>query len=342
MSTIKSILIINTGGTLGMRQSDQGYIPEANYLSERLKSQPEFQHPDMPTFTIKEYQPLLDSSDMTPDHWNQIAQDITQHYDQYDGFLILHGTDTMAYTASALSFMLENLKKPVVLTGSQVPLAEVHTDARENLINAILLASRYTIPEVCIFFNNQLFRGNRCQKVNANSFDAFASPNFPPLAKIGIAIELNTANLLKPTSNKLNLQTVNSDSILHLRLYPGFSLKLLKEIVLTQPKAIILDTYGIGNAPLNLAFQEILQNALNNNILIINHSQCFRASVNMKSYATGRSLLKLGVLSGHDMTGEAIYCKLLYLFSKYSNIEAIKEQFDKNLVGEYSLNPPIS
>ncbi len=331
---MKSILIINTGGTLGMCKSDQGYKPEANYLSERLKTQPEFQHPDMPTFTVKEYEPLLDSSDMTLEHWNSIAKDIAHHYEQYDGFLILHGTDTMAYTASALSFMLENLSKPIVITGSQVPLCEAHTDARENLINAILITSRYQIPEVCIFFNNQLFRGNRCQKVNANSFNAFGSPNFPPLAKVGIHIEIEAKNLLKSTHKSLHLQLIQPCSIAHMRLYPGFSMKLLEQIILISPKAVILDTYGIGNAPLNQAFQDSLQRAMEQDILIINHSQCFKAKVDMQSYATGHALLKLGVLSGLDMTSEAIYCKLLYLFSKYSSTQTIKEQFAHNLIGE--------
>lgn len=334
MKNKKSILIINTGGTLGMQRSEDGYIPKPNYLGKQLKTQTEFQHQDMPNLTVMEYQPLLDSSDMQPPHWNKIAEDIASHYDNHDGFVILHGTDTMAYTASALSFMLEKLTKPVILTGSQVPLCEIHTDARENLINAILMASRDEIAEVCVYFNNQLLRGNRCQKFSAKDFDAFASPNFPLLGKVGTRFEMKPKLLLEKTPSQLSIQTITPHRIDLIRLMPGFTAQSLQIVLAQQPRALILETYGIGNAPLDKHFHQALDYARDHNILIINHSQCFKAMVDMESYANGQALMKKGVLSAKDMTTEAIYCKLLYLFSKYTNLDDIKTAFEENLVGE--------
>lgn len=177
----KSIYVAYTGGTIGMQRSEQGYIPVSGHLQRQLALMPEFHRPEMPDFTIHEYVPLMDSSDMTPEDWQHIAEDIKAHYDEYDGFVILHGTDTMAFTASALSFMLENLGKPVIVTGSQIPLAELRSDGQINLLNALYVAANYPINEVTLFFNNRLYRGNRTTKAHADGFDAFASPNLAPL-----------------------------------------------------------------------------------------------------------------------------------------------------------------
>jgi L-asparaginase len=187
----KHIYVAYTGGTIGMKPSKNGFVPAAGYLSKTLLNMPEFHRSEMPAFTIHEYDHLIDSSDMSPSDWQFIADDIAQHYADYDGFIILHGTDTMAYTSSALSFMLEDLSKPVIVTGSQIPLAELRSDGQTNLLNALYIAANYPIPEVTLFFNNKLYRGNRVRKVDADGFDAFDSPNFPALLEAGINIEVN-------------------------------------------------------------------------------------------------------------------------------------------------------
>ncbi len=198
----KSIYVAYTGGTIGMQRSEHGYIPVSGHLQQQLAQMPEFHRPEMPDFTIHEYAPLMDSSDMTPQDWQHIAEDIKAHYDEYDGFVILHGTDTMAFTASALSFMLENLSKPVIVTGSQIPLAELRSDGQINLLNSLYVAANYPISEVTLFFNNRLYRGNRTTKAHADGFDAFASPNLPPLLEAGIHIRrLNTPPALTATAN---------------------------------------------------------------------------------------------------------------------------------------------
>jgi len=334
----KNIYIIYTGGTIGMKKSFEGYVPEAGLLTKIMQSMPEFKHQDMPEYTINEYTPLIDSSNMQPAHWQLIADDIAKNYDEYDGFLILHGTDTMAYTASALSFMLSNLAKPVILTGAQVALIETHTDARENLIMAILMAANPNIHEVCIYFNNLLLRGNRSSKINAFSFAAFGSPNFPALAKVGIAIKYRKELLLPKPSTSLNVQQINTISIAQFVLFPGMDLHNLEQIILQKPRAIILHTYGVGNAPTSdPKLLALLTHAKTLNILIINHTQCHKGSVAMHSYATGYALSEHGVISAYDMTIEAITTKLMVLFSQYQETSQVAALFEKNMCGEVTI-----
>lgn len=331
----KSVYIIYTGGTIGMEKTPGGYVPKANYLAGQMAKSSALAHEDIPAYTLNEYQPLLDSSNMTPQHWTQIANDIKAHYDQFDGFIILHGTDTMAYTASALSFMLENLGKPVILTGSQVPLAEAHTDARENLITAMLLAQHPFLPEVCIYFNRRLFRGNRARKMDAHSFAAFTSPNYPVLADVGIHIDLHTQCLLPIPTQALTVQTVTSKMIVYQRLFPGFNADILKKIIELPLQALILETYGIGNAPSDdLLLLATLEAASAKGIIVINSSQCEIAQVDMQSYATGKALQDAGVMGAGDMTPEAIIGKLYYLLSKYPALADVKTQFANDLRGE--------
>lgn len=314
----KKILIIYTGGTIGMLKTSQGYSPAPGLLEHYMAQMPEFKHPSMPAYDLIEYTQLLDSSDMSTADWNNIAEDIYKHYEHYDAFLILHGTDTLAYTSSALSFMLQDLNKPVILTGSQVPLMEIHTDARNNLIHAMLLAGVYPIAEVCIFFNNLLLRGNRAHKFNAHGFDAFISANFPPLGQVGSEITVKTELLLpKPQNNTLTLQTISPQKIAIFKFFPGVDLSLLK-ILIEQPlQALILETYGVGNAPTKEAvLLDILGQAKQQDLLLINTSQCLKSSVNMQSYATGQALTAFGVLSSYDMSQECIIAKLYYLLSR--------------------------
>ena len=245
----KHIYVAYTGGTIGMRPSSQGFIPAAGFLTETLANMPEFHRSEMPDFTIHEYTRLIDSSDMSPSDWQQIANDIHQNYQKYDGFIILHGTDTMAYTASALSFMLEDLGKPVIVTGSQIPLAQLRSDGQVNLLNALYIAANYPIAEVTLFFNNQLFRGNRSRKLDADGFNAFGSPNFPVLLKAGINIEVNKNILGIDTTKNLHVSQIKSQPIGIVTLYPGISTDVIKNTLQQPVKALILLSFGVGNAP---------------------------------------------------------------------------------------------
>jgi len=330
----KHIYIAYTGGTIGMRPSAQGFVPAAGFLSETLAKMPEFHRSEMPDFTIHEYDGLIDSSDMSPTDWQQIANDIQQHYDQYDGFIILHGTDTMAYTASALSFMFENLGKPVIVTGSQIPLAQLRSDGQVNLLNALYIAANYPIAEVSLFFNNQLFRGNRSRKMDADGFNAFDSPNYPALLKAGINIEVDKKILGIDNRKNLQVSPVKSQPIGVVTLYPGISADVLKNTLQQPVKALILLSFGVGNAPQNTALLDQLSYADQQGIIVLNCTQCVRGKVNMTGYANGHVLREVGVVSGQDMTPEAALAKLHYLLSKDLPVCHIKRQLIANLRGE--------
>ena len=333
----KKVLIINTGGTISSIKTQHGYEPAQGYIEAALSLIPALKHPNMPTYVVKEYQPLLDSSNMTVQDWNRIARDIAKEYLRYDGFVIFHGTDTMAYTASALSFMLENLGKPVIVTGSQIPLSEVRNDAFDNITTSLWLCAHQPIQEVCIYFNQKLLRGNRTQKISAQRFNAFDSLNFPPLANIGIEIDLHHDYLLPRPEQPFRLQTITPHFIANFRLFPGFATDVL-EYLLNQPlRGLILETYGAGNAQNNdKRFLALLKEACDRGIIIINCTQCAHGRVEMNQYATGFTLKQAGLISGHDMTPEAAHCKLLYLLSKQLSVAEIKCRMENNLCGELS------
>lgn len=332
----KSVFIISTGGTIGMMKTEHGYAPHPGHLEKSMAKIPELKNPDMPNYHVYEYEKPIDSANMTTQHWVRIAEDIKKNYHSYDGFVVLHGTDTMSYTASALSFMLENLAKPVILTGSQLPLFETRNDARENLINAILIAGNYAIPEVCVYFNNKLFRGNRSKKIDASSFAAFASPNYPTLGKIGtdIRIRKELTNKSKTNSSELQLQTIQTCVVGTLRIFPGITKEFLEHVLQPPLQALVLETYGTGNAPNDESFLKLIRQATERGIVVVNCSQCDYAKVRMSDYVTGTALMKAGVVSGADMTVEAAVTKLAYLFSKNLSISEIKTQMTKNLRGE--------
>jgi len=332
----KHIYIAYTGGTIGMKPSDQGYIPAAGFLSETLAQMPEFHRSEMPLFTLHEYDNLIDSSDMNPSDWQRIADDIAANYDKYDGFIILHGTDTMAYTSSALSFMLENLSKPVIVTGSQIPLAELRSDGQVNLLNALYVAANYPIAEVSLFFNNRLLRGNRSRKVDADGFNAFDSPNFPPLLEAGINIRLKAGELATPSDKPLRVSPVKAQPIGMVSLYPGIASEVLKNTLQQPVNALILLSYGVGNAPQSPSLIAQLNYAKDREIPVLNCTQCIRGRVNMGGYATGHGLQQAGVLSGSDMTPEAALAKLHYLLSKSLSFSQLKSQLTHNLRGELS------
>lgn len=331
----KSIYVAYTGGTIGMQRSANGYIPVSGHLQQQLANMPEFHRPEMPDFTIHEYDPLIDSSDMTPADWQAIAEDIQQHYDEYDGFVILHGTDTMAFTASALSFIMENLAKPLIVTGSQIPLAELRSDGQTNLLNALYVAANHPVNEVSLFFNNKLLRGNRTTKAHADGFDAFASPNFPTLLEAGIHIR----RLVPPTSDIPNapliVHPITPQPIGVITIYPGISADVVRNFLQQPVKALILRSYGVGNAPQSPALLDELRQASARGIVVVNLTQCISGRVNMDGYATGNALAQSGVISGFDMTVEAALTKLHYLLSQPDlTPDAIRLLMQQDLRGE--------
>jgi len=332
----KRILILNTGGTISSVKTCNGYEPAHNYVETALAKIPQLSHAEMPHYEIKDYSPLLDSSNMTLTDWNHIAQDIHDNYNKVDGFVIFHGTDTMAYTASALSFMLENLGKPVIVTGSQIPLSEVRNDAIDNVITSLWLAAHEPLQEVCIYFNQHLLRGNRSQKISTQRFNAFDSPNYPHLATIGIHIELHHAYLHTP-SQPFQLQTMHPHEIANVRLFPGMQHDSFAYLLHQPLKGLVLETYGAGNAPNNNPlFLQQLKAACARGVVIVNCTQCSEGRVEMSQYATGHTLKEAGLISGHDMTPEAAHCKLLYLFSKKLSVAEVKRLMETNLCGELS------
>ena len=330
----KKIYIAYTGGTIGMKQSSRGYIPAEGYLTETVKNNAEFTREEMPLFDIHEYSPLIDSSDMSPYHWQIIADDIKAKYDQYDGFVVLHGTDTMAYTASALSFMFENLTKPVIVTGSQIPLSQLRSDGQVNLLNAMYLAANYPIAEVSLFFNNKLFRGNRATKAHADGFDAFSSPNLQPLAQSGISIKLKEGKLSPYVEQALQVTPITPQAIGVLYLYPGINIDIINNILGGDIRALILLSFGVGNAPQQQLFLDALKAAYDRGVVLINLTQCIQGQVNMGGYATGNALINCGVISGYDMTLEACIAKLHYLFSQELELETVRHLMQDSLRGE--------
>jgi L-asparaginase len=334
----KHIYIAYTGGTIGMQSSEKGFVPVAGFLSDTLAKLPEFHRVEMPKFTVHEYDTLIDSSDMVPADWCIIAKDIQDNYEKYDGFIILHGTDTMAYTASALSFMFENLAKPVIITGSQIPLAQLRSDGQANLLNALYIAANYPIQEVTLFFNNSLFRGNRARKVNADGFHAFDSPNCHSLLDAGIHIKPHVDIAPLPlTTEPLRVANIQSQAVGMLTLYPGMSTELLVNVLQQPVKALILLTYGVGNAPSDKALLAQLKHAAEQEILVVNCTQCLRGKVDMSGYANGKLVEQTQTLSGKDMTPEAALAKLHYVLSQADlNFSQQQALMRSNLRGEMS------
>jgi len=335
----KRVYIAYTGGTIGMINAGDGYAPATGYLEQRLRAMPELRDAAMPEIILHEYTPLLDSSNMTPREWLAIARDIFENYDAFDGFCILHGTDTMAYTASALPFLLQGLNKPVILTGSQIPLVELRNDARENLTTALLLAANYAIPEVCLYFGDKLLRGCRAVKVNAQGFDAFDSPNYPPLATVGVEIQVRW-NLIRAASEKILRappKALNA-TVASLRLFPGISAEFLRNVLQPPLQGLVLETFGTGNAPNHdQAFLDALAEATARGVVIVDCTQCLRGAVKLNAYATGAALLDVGVVSGADMTPIAALTKLHYLIGRGHSADETRAWMQQDLYGELTM-----
>lgn len=335
-----NILLIYTGGTIGMVENTTGTLEvfDFNHLNGHI---PELQRLK---FHINTYvfNPPIDSSDITPEYWVRLVRIIEDNYEEHDGFVILHGTDTMAYTASALSFMIENLTKPIVLTGAQLPIGKLRTDAKENLITAMEIAAdkdsigNPIVPEVCIFFQNDLLRGNRSTKINADNFNAFKTYNYPMIGKSGIHIRYDRSHILTPDYSRKTIFHYNMDcGIVILKLFPGISKPIVEAILQSKDiKAVVLETYGSGNAPRLDWFLEIIRDAVKRGIYVVNITQCEIGSVDMQRYETGRELLKAGVISGLDGTVEATVCKLMYLLGNNYSREEIVVRMRIPLVGE--------
>lgn len=335
----KRVCMIYTGGTIGMVPSQNGYVPSSRSFREMLRAIPDLDYPDMPEWDVVEFSPLLDSSNITVKEWNKIGQAIAQYYDQYDGFVILHGTDTMAYSASAVSFMLENLNKPVIFTGAQIPLCQIRSDGRDNLVNSLLIASAEQIHEVCIYFNGELLRGNRCVKRSSDQFGAFESPNYPALAHVGIDIRYHWTALLPPQMGPLKLHLFDEVPVGVLKVFPGIQFQLFESIMTESLKGVVLECYGSGNIPSDEkdALLPIIQKAYSSGTIITVCSQCIQGAVSLGTYATSKALHDIGAVNGRDMTTETALTKLYYLFSLGLDKEEIKVQMMRDLRGEITL-----
>lgn len=367
-ATIKKVLCVYSGGTIGMKKTKRGYAPAKGYLTEFVRTLPMFHDKDaeelipknmfdmksdpllgLPcisplndeynertVFRFLEYNPLLDSSNVEFKHWQRMAKDIVKYYDEYDAFVVLHGTDTMGFTSSALSFMLENLAKTVVVTGSQIPLSRPRNDGLMNLLGALQLSSHYHIPEVVVYFSSLLLRGCRTSKVDANNLDGFDSPNIRPLATVGIGYNINWALIRQPTYGKLILKDYFCNDISIIRVFPGFYNENIISS-LQHVKGLILQTFGAGNAPEHPEFLKQLKDATTNGVIVVNVTQCQKGEVEAH-YAAGSSLVEAGVISAGDMTPEAALVKLGWLLGSGMNSDDVRSKFVQDLRGEITVH----
>jgi L-asparaginase len=341
METKSKILLIYTGGTIGMMKDFETGALKAFNFSKLLNKIPELKQLDCSIETISFENPI-DSSNMNPEKWAKLAVMIENNYDNYDGFVVLHGSDTMSYTASALSFMLENVAKPIIFTGSQLPIGDLRTDAKENLITAIQIAAlqdnnEAVFKEVCLYFEYKLYRGNRTTKISAEHFNAFTSPNFSDLAESGVHIKINTNHAVYKTEKALKVHTKMNTNVVILKLFPGISEQVLKAVFdIPNLEGVVLETYGAGNAPTEVWFLNLLEKATQKGIYIVNTTQCSGGSVSMGHYETSASMKALGIISGKDITTEAAITKMMFLLAQNISYKNFKTAFETAICGEIS------
>ena len=349
----RRVLVLYTGGTMGMVAGPRGWQPAKGELQRQLRQRSRFHHGgdgpltlppdgDRPgvCYDVLEYEPLLDSSNLAARDWVRLAEDVARH-DEYDAFVVVHGTDTMAYSASALSFMLRNLKKTVIFTGSQIPIGSLRTDAVDNLLGALILAATYDLPEVGLYFRGRLFRGNRTTKTDAKGLDAFASPNLRPLATMDVDVDVDWG-LVRPTNAEpLEVHPIHNPHVACITLFPGMTATTLERMLQPPLKGLVLLTYGAGNAPDNQPdFLRVLRHATDQGQVIVNATQCLRGTVR-PDYAAGKSLEDAGLISALDMTAEAALTKLAYLLSLPDlQIEQIRSLIQTDLRGELTSSGP--
>ncbi|MBR6250844.1 MAG: type I asparaginase [Bacteroidales bacterium] len=337
------VLLIYTGGTIGMcRNSSTGTLQPFDF-SQFSACIPELEHLNI-KIDVHTFDPPIDSCDMTPQMWISLVSVIAKVYDDYDGFVILHGTDTMAYTASALSFMFENLTKPIILTGSQLPIGQSRTDGKENIITSVEIAAakrpdgQAIVPEVCVYFNWKLLRGNRAVKHSSDEFNAFKSFNFPSLANAGVELVYHEANIRRPDPTKPMIPHMSIDNnVVIFSIFPGIREDIIRHVLTTPDlKGVVMRTFGSGNAPQLPWLKEAIAEATSSGKVIVNVSQCMQGCVEMSRYTTGYQLKEAGVVSGHNMTVECAVTKLMCLLSQYSDADTVRKLMTQDLRGELS------
>jgi L-asparaginase len=339
---MNQILIIYTGGTIGMMSDPKTKVLRPINFEQIMENVPELEKLNC-KIMVHSFEQIIDSSNMNPEIWSELAHLIKDNYDRVDGFVILHGSDTMAFTASALSFMLENLAKPVIFTGSQLPISAIRTDAKENLMTAIEIAKakkhdRSRVPEVCIYFDYKLFRGNRAFKYNSSKFEAFRSPNYPILAESGVHLKFSINDIRQPVDAPLLVHRDLVNDVAVLKLYPGISPKVVETILGADVRGIVMETFGAGNTTTDKWFTDLLKNAINSGKVILDISQCKVGTVELGRYETSKELKDMGVANGYDMTYEAAITKMMYLLGQYREPLMIKELLETDLRGELTVS----
>ncbi|MCD8740755.1 asparaginase [Mucilaginibacter roseus] len=339
---MNQILIIYTGGTIGMMSDPVTKALVPINFEQIMDNVPELERLNC-KIKVHSFDTVIDSSNMNPEIWNELARLIKKNYDSVDGFVVLHGSDTMAFSASALSFMLENLDKPVIFTGSQLPISAVRTDAKENLMTAIELAKakkndRARVPEVCIYFDYKLFRGNRAFKYNSSKFEAFRSPNYPILAESGVHLRFSINDIRQPGTEPIIVHNMVANDVAVLKLYPGISPKVVESILASDVRGVIMETYGSGNTTTDAWFIDLLKKAIDGGKVILDISQCKVGTVELGRYETSKQLKDIGVTNGYDMTFEAAVTKMMYLLGQSNNPLQVKEWLETDLRGELTIS----
>src|SRR6201996_1188748 len=339
---MSQILIIYTGGTIGMMTDPVTKVLKPINFEQIMDNVPELEKLNC-KIKVHSFKEIIDSSNMNPAIWSEMAGLIESNYDDVDGFVILHGSDTMAFTASALSFMLENLAKPVIFTGSQLPISAIRTDAKENLMTAIEIANakkndRARVPEVCIYFDYKLFRGNRSFKYNSSKFEAFRSPNYPVLAESGVHLRFSVNDIRQPGESPMVVHKNLVNDVGVLKLYPGISPKVVANILSADVRGIIMETFGAGNTTTDKWFTDLLKSAIADGKVILDISQCKVGTVELGRYETSKELKDMGIANGYDMTYEAAITKMMYLLGQYEDPLIIKEMLETDLRGELTVS----